>query len=51
MLLVSPGGTTLNADQAGYLHAVASPVKNLVTIGGTAAVPAAVVSLVLTGLN
>ena len=35
MLLVSPGGTTLNADQAGYLHAVASPVKNLVTIGGT----------------
>ena len=51
MLLVSPGGTTLNADQAEYLHAVASPVKNLVTIGGTAAVPAAVVSLVLTGLE
>gem|GEM_PF-769379 len=51
MLLVSPGGTTLNADQANYLHAVASPVKNLVTIGGTAAVPAAVVSLVLSGLN
>jgi putative cell wall-binding protein len=49
MLLVSPGGTTLNA--VNYLHAVASPVKNLVTIGGTAAVPAAVVSLVLSGLN
>lgn len=51
MLLVSPGATTLNADQASYLHAAAGPVKNLVTIGGTTAVPAGAVSLVLSGLS
>src|SRR5450755_4354777 len=51
MLLVSPGAATLNADQANYLHAAAGPVKNLVTIGGTTAVPAGAVSLVLSGLS
>jgi putative cell wall-binding protein len=51
MLLVSPGASALNADQASYLHAVAAPVKNLVTVGGTTAVPPGAVSLVLSGLN
>ena len=41
MLLVSPGSTTLDADQASYLHGAASTVKNLVTVGQTVAVPPA----------
>jgi len=51
MLLVSPGAAQLDTDQASYLHSVASPVKNLVTVGGTTAVPAGAVSLVLSGLT
>jgi putative cell wall-binding protein len=50
MLLVSPGSTTLDADQAGYLHGAASTVKSLVTVGQTVAVPPAAASAVLAGL-
>ena len=51
MVLVAPGSTTLDADQASYLHAAASTVKTLVTVGQTAAVPPATVSAVLSGLG
>ena len=51
MLLVSPGSTTLDADQSSYLHAAAPTVKNLVTVGQTAAVPPAAASAILNGLS
>jgi ell wall binding domain 2 (CWB2) len=51
MLLVSPGSTTLDADQASYLHGAASTVKNLVTVGQTVAVPPAAAGAVLAGLS
>jgi putative cell wall-binding protein len=51
MLLVSPGTTTLDATQQSYLHAATISVKSLVTVGGVAAVPPPVASLVLSGLT
>lgn len=51
MVLVAPGSTTLDADQASYLHAASSTVKTLVTVGQTVAVPPATVSAVLSGLG
>jgi putative cell wall-binding protein len=51
MLLVSPGSTMLDADQASYLHGAASTVKNLVTVGQTVAVPPAAAGAVLAGLS
>jgi hypothetical protein len=51
MLLVSPGPTTLDADQSSYLHAAAPTVKNLVTVGQTVAVPPAAASAILNGLS
>jgi hypothetical protein len=51
MMLVAPGSTTLDADQASYLHAAANTVKTLVTVGQTVAVPPATVSAVLSGLG
>jgi putative cell wall-binding protein len=51
MLLVSPGSTTLDADQSSYLHGAASTVKNLITVGQTVAVPPAAASAVLAGLS
>lgn len=51
MMLVAPGSTTLDAEQASYLHAASGSVKNLVTVGQTVAVPPATVSAVLSGLG
>lgn len=51
LLLVSPGATSVNADQQRYLHGVASTVTDLTVIGQTAALPDAAVGAVLNALR
>lgn len=51
LLLVSPGATSVNADQARYLHGVASSATAITVIGQTAALPDVAVGAVLAGLR
>ena len=51
LLLVSPGATTVNADQQRYLHGAASSATDLTVIGQTAALPDLAVGTVLNALR
>ena len=51
LLLVNPQATALGAAQASYLQTASATVSTVLTVGGTAAVPAAATGLITDGLS
>ncbi len=51
LLLVNPQATVLGAAQVSYLQTASATVSTVLTVGGTAAVPAAATGLITDGLS